>query len=231
MHQLLQGFPTRHIQHARWLLHQYSAPKEWSVVPSIIHSKVAPTATYSPWISDEAFQSVYQRVKDSTLVDVYRCYELWTLAQQAPAGAMLEVGVWRGGTGAILAAATNKTVYLADTFKGVVKAGDNDTRYKGGEHADTSKAGVQSLLDSQGLNAVLLEGIFPEETAYAIKEPIAFLHSDVDTYESTKGVVEWVLPRLVKGGMIVFDDYGFSGCEGVTRYVNELRSDFLSCTI
>jgi O-methyltransferase len=45
----------------------------------------------------------------------------------------------------------------------------------------------------------------------------------VDTYESTKDVIEWALSRLVKGGMIVFDDYGFSGCEGVTRVVNDLR--------
>ena len=37
--------------------------------------------------------------------------------------------------------------------------------------------------------------------------------------------VDWVLPRLVSGGMIVFDDYGFSGCEGVTQFVNELRAN------
>jgi O-methyltransferase len=36
--------------------------------------------------------------------------------------------------------------------------------------------------------------------------------------------VEWVWPRLVAGGMIVYDDYGFRGCEGVTQFVNEQRS-------
>jgi O-methyltransferase len=222
---LWHGFPSRHINHARWLMRQYSQPKQWSSVPSIIHSRVVPTATYSPWLSDEAFRSVYERVKDSTMVEVYRCYELWTLAKQAPQGAVLEVGVWRGGTGAILAAATQKTVYLADTFRGVVKAGAHDTRYRGGEHADTSKADVEALLGSLGLSAILLEGIFPEETAQHVDVPISFLHADVDTYDSTKDVVDWTLRRLVPGGVIVFDDYGFSGCEGVTRFVNELRSD------
>jgi O-methyltransferase len=221
----LQGFPRRHIHHARWLLRQYRAPKEWSVVPSIIHSRVVPTATYSPWLSDEAFQAVYQRVKDHTMVDVYRCYELWTLAKQAPEGAVLEVGVWRGGTGAILATATQKPTYLADTFTGIVKADHRDTRYKGGEHADTSQEVVQTLLKSLGLSVHLLAGIFPEDTAEQVREPIAFLHSDVDTYSSTKDVVDWVLPRLAHNGIMVFDDYGFSGCEGVTRFVNELRSD------
>ena len=27
--------------------------------------------------------------------------------------------------------------------------------------------------------------------------------------------------RYAKGGIVVYDDYGFSACEGITRYVNE----------
>jgi O-methyltransferase len=230
---LLRGFPLRHIHHAQWLMKNYISPppEQWSdeATPCIVHSKIAPTATYSPWLSDEAFRLIHERAKDYTLVDVYRCYELWTLAKQVVGvdGSVLEVGVWRGGSGAILAAASPaKTVYLADTFKGVVKAGNQDTRYKGGEHADTSKPLVESLLRSLGLsNSVLLEGVFPEDTPRDISGPIALLHSDVDVYSSTKDVVEWTLPRLTTGGVMVFDDYGFSGCEGVTKFVNELRAN------
>jgi O-methyltransferase len=29
---------------------------------------------------------------------------------------------------------------------------------------------------------------------------------------------------MVIGGIIVFDDYGFSGCGGITKYVNEERN-------
>jgi O-methyltransferase len=50
-------------------------------------------------------------------------------------GSILEVGVWRGGTGAILAKgaeANGKRVFLADTFEGAVKAGSKDTPYIGG---------------------------------------------------------------------------------------------------
>ncbi len=45
-------------------------------------------------------------VRRNTLVDVWRCYELWSLVgelRDVP-GAILEVGVWRGGTGALMAA-------------------------------------------------------------------------------------------------------------------------------
>lgn len=200
--------------------------------PDISHHRVLPYATYSPWLADEEFQRVYRYIKTHTLVDIYRCYELWMLGKQLSNvhGNYLEVGVWRGGTGALLAstikANAEKHMYLADTFKGVVKASCGDTVYVGGEHADTSPELVSELLTSLGLsNFSLLQGVFPEQTARAFKGELALLHCDVDVYSSAKDVVEWAMPLLSLGGVIVFDDYGFFGCEGVTRLVNELRAD------
>ena len=199
---------------------------------NIKHSKVLPYATYSPWLIDKDFAAIYSRIITHTLVDIYRCYELWTLAKQTATvdGDILEVGVWRGGTGAILAEAvkdiSSKTVYLADTFSGVVKAGENDTYYQGGEHADTSLEIVKELIQKQSLNNVtLLQGIFPEDTASKVTGKISLLHSDVDVYQSSKDIVEWCLPRLSIGGFIVFDDYGFSTCQGVTTYCEEFRKN------
>jgi len=197
--------------------------------PEIVHSRLTPAATYSPWLSDTEFLSAYHTIRHSTLVDQYRCYELWSLARQSiPVdGAILEVGVWRGGTGCLLAlAAPQKTVYLADTFAGVVKAGLRDTGYLGGEHADTSEELVCDLLASAGVqNTRILKGIFPADTSASISGPIALLHVDVDVYQSAKDIVDWAIPRLIlPGATMLFDDYGFYGCEGVTRLVNELRS-------
>ncbi len=195
--------------------------------PDLLHSRLRPGATYSPWLSDQAFLKAYEAARDSTLVDIYRCYELWDLAGQAASveGSILEGGVWRGGTGCLLAlAAPAKTVNLADTFTGVVKTGERDTRYVGGEHADVSEPAVRQLLETAGVtNARLLRGVFPDETAAEVSGPVALLHVDVDVYQSGKDVVRWALPRLPVGAAIVFDDYGFLGCEGITRLVHELR--------
>jgi O-methyltransferase len=170
-------------------------------------------------------------------VDIYRCYELWSIAKQLKNvdGCFVEVGVWRGGSGALLATAAKQTnqerpIYLADTFEGVVKAGVQDTVYRGGEHSNTSMEIVLKLLESMGLSNVrVLKGIFPDETSDQVHEPIALLHCDVDVYQSAKEIVQWCLPKMSLGGVIIFDDYGFSGCEGVTRYANELsrRDDFV----
>ena len=169
--------------------------------------------------------------KDYTLVDKYRMYELFQLAKQAAKvdGAFLEVGVWRGGSSAVIQAAldkgdTNKKFYIADTFQGVVKAGsDKDTSYQGSEHADTDVDFVKNLFNKidKKLPQILI-GIFPDDHNSLDIEKLAFVHSDVDAYQSTKDIIEWCLPRMSKGGVIVFDDYGFRGCEGVTEYVNEL---------
>jgi O-methyltransferase len=202
--------------------------------PELLHSKLRMGARYSPWLSDREFRKAYAAIRDFTLVDEYRCYELWDLAKQTVPveGSILEVGVWRGGTGCMLAlAAPAKTVYLADTFEGVVKAGAKDTRYVGREHNDASEAAVRTLLASVGAgNARVLKGIFPEDTGNSVSGPVSLLHIDVDVYQSGKDIVEWGLGRLPVGATIVFDDYGFRGCEGITRLVHELRGSLRGFT-
>src|SRR4051812_8388913 len=159
-----------------------------------------PVATYAPWNTDTAFQSVWQAIRNNTLVDIYRCWELWNVVGQVAklSGSLIEVGVWRGGTGALIARAAlnmglSDPVYLCDTFRGVVKAGSHDTIYKGGEHADTSIPTVTSLMSSLGVdNYRILEGIFPEDTAHLIpaEERFRLCHIDVDVYESAAGILK-----------------------------------------
>jgi len=194
-----------------------------------IYEKVQPLATYSPWNKDETFLETYRKIKSNTLVDKYRCFELWTLVEQSKKldGSLIEIGVWKGGTGALIArkarlAGINDPVYLCDTFFGVVKASEKD-KYKGGEHADTTRQIVEQLLDDLDItNATILEGVFPEQTAHIIKETkFRFCHIDVDVYQSAKDIIDWIWDKMSLGGIIVYDDYGFHGCIGITKYVEE----------
>ncbi len=198
------------------------------------YGAIEPVSNYRPWDVDREFQEVYAKVKQNTMVDQFRLWTLWFLAKQLPAGALLEVGSWKGGSGAVLARAVAvaggaNPVILADTFHGVVKATANDTYYKGGEHANTSRELVSQFLRDLGHDeATILEGIFPDETGEAVADrQFAMCHIDVDVYQSARDVFEWVWPRLAAGGIVVFDDYGFYGCEGVTKYVLELAEEDL----
>jgi O-methyltransferase len=194
---------------------------------------VLPGAEYSPWLTDEAFLETYQAIRAHTLVDIYRCYELWMLVEQSRKldGALLEVGVWRGGTGALIAKRARslgiaEPVFLCDTFKGVVKTSERDSSYAIGEHADTSRETVQALAERMSLDNVrILEGVFPEETAALVDaRRIRLCHIDVDVYRSAVETLEWVWDRLVVGGIVVYDDYGFRRCDGITRHVEEQRA-------
>jgi len=196
------------------------------------HEMAFPISTYAPWMVDPEFRGVYDAVRRNTLVDVWRCHELWDLVTETRdvPGAILEVGVWRGGTGALLAARAlqlgiEDCVYLCDTWTGVVKTGAVDTYYRDGKHDDATLEIVERLVNDLGLrNVVCLQGIFPDETAERVVDnAFRLCHIDVDVYQSAKDVLEWVWPKLSDNGIVVFDDYGFPACPGVTQLVNEQR--------
>jgi O-methyltransferase len=69
-----------------------------------------------------------------------------------------------------------------------------------------------------------LQGIFPEETGDHIKsKTIKFCHIDVDTYQSAKDTFKYIWPKMANNGIIIFDDYGTQGLEGITRVCNEIK--------
>lgn len=185
----------------------------------------------APWIDDKQFSKLYDKMHKNTLVDRTRCYGLYLIAQQIKnvPGDVLEVGTWRGGTAAILTAVLpNKTVYLADTFTGVVKSSDWE-HYTDQAHNDTSQELVENFLDKDMRisNYEILTGIFPEQTGNQLSaEKLALVYLDLDVYLSTKDAFNYVWKRISRGGIVVFDDYGMiSACEGISRFVNEIKDD------
>ena len=75
-----------------------------------------------------------------------------------------------------------------------------------GNISDTSPELVRSLARSLGLdNVEVLVGTFPDQTGASIEDRrFKLCHLDVDVYESTVASANWVWPRLVVGGLVVF---------------------------
>jgi O-methyltransferase len=196
------------------------------------HQRAFPYATYAPWLADKDFLECYESVRSHTLVDRYRCWEIWEALKESgklEEGDCIEIGVWRGGTGCLMAKRVQKLnltseVFLCDTFSGVVKAGELDAGYVGGEHADTAESTVRDLARRIGVTVQVLRGVFPEETGAQLENRVfRFCHVDVDVYKSARDTTEWIWPRLLSRGIVVYDDYGFQGCDGVRRFVDEWR--------
>tara|TARA_X000000950_G_scaffold286754_1_gene396689 strand:- start:10872 stop:11237 length:366 start_codon:yes stop_codon:yes gene_type:complete len=53
---------------------------------------------------------------------------------------------------------------------------------------------------------IFKKGFFPNSFK-GFDEPISFLHLDVDLYSSYKDCLEFFFPKLVKGGIVTFDEY------------------------
>lgn len=198
------------------------------------YDHVLPGANYAPWLTDSEFLKIYSEIKSNTLVDIYRCFELWELAgkicQLDREAHFIEIGVWRGGTSALIGrklslTGSRATFFMADTFSGVKKSSDKDTFYFDNEHSDTSEEAVLHLMNGKYEHYKILKGIFPDETANLVPDGFKFglCHIDVDVYNSSQDIVNWIWNRMIVGGVIVFDDYGFHTCDGVTKYVNEQK--------
>ena len=87
-----------------------------------------------------------------------------------------------------------------------------------------SKADLDMLLQKKGLtNYQLIEGDIRETLpTFLSNNPalkIALLHIDVDVYEPTKVILDHLWSKVVKGGILMLDDYGT--VDGETKAVDE----------
>lgn len=161
-------------------------------------------------------------------------------------GAIVECGVWRGGS--VMAAAltllrldaADRDLYLFDTFRGMTPPTEEDVpsaydgyhpmrhwrrrQREGGVNAwhYVRADEVRAALESTGYPAErihLVEGPVEETLPAQAPEPIAVLRLDTDWYRSTKHELEHLYPRVAPGGAVIVDDYGHY--EGARRAVDE----------
>lgn len=173
---------------------------------------------FSPWAGLPRFATHYAAVRKHTLVSADRCWILASFmaqARQLP-GDFAEFGVFRGGTALLAArlldeANDDRPLHLFDSFAGMPNT-SADEPYNAGDFNQTSAPKVQGLLSSARANTKFHVGFIPDTFTDAGIDQLAFAHIDVDLYQSVLDCVEYVYPRLVPGGILIFDDYGFPGC-------------------
>jgi Glycosyltransferase family 9 (heptosyltransferase)/Macrocin-O-methyltransferase (TylF) len=134
------------------------------------------------------------------------------------AGDVAELGVYQGGTAKLIRHYAAGTLHLFDTFAGI-PTDDADGKHLAGEFPG-NLAEVQALVP----NATYHVGSFPA-TAPDDGTRYRFVHLDADTYQSTAAGLDYFAPRMVVGGVIVLDDYGWWKCPGVGRALHERFSE------
>ena len=179
------------------------------------------------WENCGDFRRLYPEIRDKTLVPADKCFMIYQFARIAgrKEGAFAEVGVYKGGTARLVArACPDKPIHLFDTFAGMPAADGLIDFHKKGDFSDTSLASVQSFL-SDCPNACFHPGFFPDTAAAVSGEFFAFVYVDTDIYQSVKDCLDFFYPRMVTGGIMVFDDYEWPYCQGVEKAINNFFAD------
>jgi len=172
--------------------------------------------TYSPWF-EEWFQKIYSKAKPRTKVTEDRCYIIYRLCEHCLHfdGDFAECGVYKGGSAFLIAdtlvsnSIQDKQVHLFDTFAGMPAIANEDpSGVREGFFGDNSLESVKDYLQAFPFVA-FYPGIIPQ-TFDAVKDRrFAFVHIDVDLYQTTKDCCHFFYDRMSKGGIMIFDDYGF----------------------
>lgn len=195
-------------------------------------------------------QEILARVAPFTMTSVPRRASLLTaidhIVKHDIPGAIVEAGVWRGGSmmAAALALAargvTDRDLWLYDTFEGMSEPTENDYDAAGvtaeqqlAESERTSSVWAFATLDDvrsnvgstnyPGEHIHYVRGKVEDTIPSQIPGQIALLRLDTDWYESTKHELEHLYPRLQPGGVLIIDDYGH--WQGARRAVDEYFAD------
>lgn len=173
--------------------------------------------------------SVYERVKPYTMTSEDRvnalCREVWRVCSQGVRGAIVECGVWKGGSAmaaalTLVEAADDREIVLCDTFAGMPEPGQFDVDSNGSRAVDVMHSDglvravcpLDEVRHNVGMtgykNVRYVAGRVEETLPAAAPKKIAVLRLDTDWYESTRHCLRCLWPRVVPGGVLIVDDYG-----------------------
>jgi O-methyltransferase len=150
----------------------------------------------------------------TTPLECAEIYQTVKACEKLP-GDMAEVGVFRGGTAAIMLAASKKRLHLFDTFEGLPHGEDDLEKGEWAGSLTEVKDNLARWLD----RIEWYPGLFPNSAPRDSNLSFSFVHLDLDLYSSTSAALQWFWPRMVPGAVILSHDY--PTLDGVVRAFHE----------
>lgn len=183
------------------------------------------TVYFTPFLSDREWSREYEQMAAEWYPEVpnfdirWRMWILTSIARQVRRlpGDICEFGVYRAGCARMILGmvglAKGTRYHLFDTFSGIpeseLTARERNEGYAG-RLSDTSVDYVRSRLAEWQDSLVFHAGDVFDTIPNARIEELSLVHMDLNASAPTKVALEFAYPRLVAGGTIVFDDYGWN---------------------
>lgn len=185
------------------------------------------------YFEDPEFAAIYERFSEGN----YRAYDRrWTVAQLARhaislGGAFAECGVYRGATAYLTAkalhlhGAPHLKLHLFNSFSGLSAPSSVDGSYwRAGDMASGLEE-VRANLAEWSDRVVMHPGWIPERFLDVAADRFAFVHIDVDLFQPTRESLSFFYQRMLPGGIILCDDYGFASCPGARTAMDQFFAD------
>ena len=123
---------------------------------------------------------------------------------------------------------TNFKMHLYDSWS-AMKAEfliDSEIDFNVGAYHDSSIDRAKSNLKKFEKNIIYHKGFIPDIFSQSPKSPesISYLSIDLNSSKPTLATLNFFLPKLVKGGIIIFDDYGNTNYPDTKHLIDEFFS-------
>lgn len=182
------------------------------------------------FLDDKEFVKIYERFakrEDYHSLDrKYTLYNLMNLVVDLP-GDTAECGVYNGGSSYFMCLrlkGTGKRHCVFDSFEGLSQPGSLDgTHWRKGNLAASEDVVRENLAEFDFVE--YFHGWIPSRFSDVDGRSFCFVHIDVDLYEPTRDSIAFFYPRMVPGGIMLFDDYGFHQCPGARQASDEFFAD------
>ncbi len=201
-----------------WLEFWATLMRRASYAEDLLASRAA-----ASWLDDPAFQAAYDAGASISTwgTDIrWRSYTLMRAARMAARkpGDFVECGVHRGGTAMnVIAhlgveAFADRRFFLYDTYEGLKEEQMIAAEL---ENVHKPEGYYPPVLDAVRENfapydfARIVPGMVPDTLDAYDGEQVAYLHIDMNVSLPELAALEYFWPKLVPGGVVVFDDYGF----------------------
>lgn len=204
--------------------------RQWPIDFEDIHRKIVEKAEPFTMTSQERIYGLIEAVR--------------YLIRNQIKGDIVECGVWKGGSMLAIAEILSETnsvdrdLFLYDTYEGMSEPSEHDVNFSdqkakelltSNHNKEENAVWAYSSLDI--VKKTMSNCLYPQEKIHYVKgkveetipstlpDNIALLRLDTDWYESTKHELIHLFPKLVRGGVLVIDDYGF--WKGARKAVDE----------
>ena len=205
-------------------------------------------------LGDSNFTEIWNQCQPFTMTSAERGSALFRsiahIAYNAIPGAIVELGVWRGGSAMIAIKAMQhfgieRDIWLFDTFNGMTAPSNFDVDHQGKSAAEQlqqtesekNSALIWAYASQEEVHANIATTGYPDRLIHFVKgnvlktvpnatvDTIALLRLDTDFYDSTRVELEYFYPLLVAQGILIIDDYGhWKGCRlAVDEFFSKLK--------